>query len=196
MADGGSTTLARTTVNGRRLLSILALGAAVLAVPLGVRAQQKPVDPAKQLKSLQEQLDVTRKQRLELEARLERELAAEIAQRATMLAMGGEIGALQRLELLLDSAQARLLVQRDRIRLLDDAARQPGASVLVVLLRMDQVPAGEMSTVMLLDGAAAGTHTIGAEQAKVLPRAPPRSCIAAKCRRRRIRWCFRWQARG
>jgi len=137
-------------------------------VPLAARAQQKPVDPAKQLKSLQEQLDVTRKQRLELEARLERELAAEIAQRAQMLAMGGEIGALQRLELLLDSAQARLLVQRDRIRLLDDAARTPGASVLVVLLRMDQVPADDFGTVMLLDGNPAGTHTIGPDQVKVL----------------------------
>ena len=141
---------------------------ALLAAPLGVHAQQKPVDPAKQLKSLQEQLDLTRKERLELEARLERELAAEIAQRAQQLAMGGEIGALQRLEQLLDSAQARLLVQRDRIRLLGDAARTPGASVLVVLLRMDQVPVGELGTVLMLDGNQAGTRTFGAEQTKTL----------------------------
>jgi len=158
----------RITVNFTRLISRLVLGAALIAAPLGVHAQQKPEDPAKQLKSLQEQIDLTRKQRLELEARLERELAAEIAQRAQQLAMGGEIGALQRLELLLDSAQARLLVQRDRIRLLGDAARTPGASVLVVLLRMDQMPAGELGSVLILDGNQAGTRTFGAEEAKAL----------------------------
>ena len=151
-----------------RTFSRLVLGAALLAAPLGVRAQQKPVDPGQQLKSLQEQLDLTRKQRLELEARLERELSLEIAQRAQMLAMGGEVGALQRLELLLDSAQARLLVQRDRIRLLGDAARTPGASVLVVLLRMDKVPPGDVGAVLMLDGNQAGTRTFGVEQAKSL----------------------------
>ncbi len=151
-----------------RFISRLVLGAALVAAPLGVRGQSQPADPAKQLKSLQEQLDITRKQRLELEARLERELAAEIAQRAQMLAMGGEMGALQRLEQLLDSAQGRLLVQRDRIRLLDDAARTPGASILVVLLRMDQVPAGEVGTAMMIDGQPAGTRTIGVEQLRTL----------------------------
>jgi hypothetical protein len=155
-------------VNFRQFFSTLVTGAALLAAPLAAHAQQKPADPARQLKSLQEQIDLTRKQRLELEARLERELAAEIAQRAQMLAMGGEIGALQRLEQLLDSAQTRLLVQRDRIRVLGDAARTPGASVLVVLLRMDQVPAGELGTALILDAAAADTRTLGPEQTKTL----------------------------
>jgi hypothetical protein len=155
-------------VTTRHFLTRLLLGAALLAVPLGVHAQAKPADPAKQLKSLQEQLDLTRKQRLELEARLERELAAEIAARAQMLAMGGEMGALQRLEQLLDSAQGRLLVQRDRIRLLDDAARTPGASILVILLRMEQSPSGEVGTSMMIDGQAAGTRTIGVEQVRTL----------------------------
>lgn len=158
----------RDSVNTRHFLARLMIGAALVAAPLGVRAQEKPVDPARQLRSLQEQLDLTRKQRLELEARLERELAAEIAQRAQMLAMGGEMGALQRLEQLLDSAQGRLLVQRDRIRLLDDAARTPGVSVLVILLRMDQTPPGEVGTAMMIDGQPAGTRTIGAEQLRTL----------------------------
>jgi hypothetical protein len=152
----------------RHTLRFLVLSALLIAAPLGVHAQAKPADPGKQLKSLQEQLDLTRKQRLELEARLERELAAEIAQRAQMLAMGGEMGALQRLEQLLDSAQGRLLVQRDRIRLLDDAARTPGASILVVLLRMDQAPPAEIGTAMLIDGQAAGSRTIGVEQLRTL----------------------------
>jgi hypothetical protein len=151
-----------------RFIPRLLLGASLVAAPLAADAQAKPADPAKQLKSLQEQLDLTRKQRLELEARLERELAAEIAQRAQMLAMGGEMGALQRLEQLLDSAQGRLLVQRDRIRLLDDAARTPGASILVILLRMEQVPPGEVGTAMMIDGQPAGTRTIGVEQLKTL----------------------------
>jgi hypothetical protein len=155
-------------VSIRQVFSRLLLAAALVAAPLGARAQQKPADPAKQLKSLQEQLDLTRKQRLELEARLEKELAAEIAQRAQMLAMGGEVGALQRLEQLLDSAQMRLLVQRDRIRLLDDAARTPGASILVVLLRMEAVPSGEVGTAMLIDGQPAGTHTLSVEDVRTL----------------------------
>lgn len=138
--------------------------------PLVALAQQpaKAADPGKQLKSLQEQIELTRKQRLELEARLEKELAAEIAQRAQMLAMGGEMGALQRLEQLLDSATARLLVQRDRIRLLDDAARTPGASVLVVLLRMENAVDGELGTAMVIDGGVTTPHTITAAEAKVL----------------------------
>ena len=176
MGDGGlelagaeSGRLSTHFVTTRHFIIRLLAGAALAVAPLGVGAQDpKPVDPAKQLKSLQEQLDLTRKQRMELEARLERELAAEIAQRAQMLAMGGEMGALQRLEQLLDSAQARLLVQRDRIRLLDDAARTPGASILVVLLRMEQVPQGEVGTALLIDGASVAAHTIGPEQAKTL----------------------------
>lgn len=158
-----------TPVMINRVLSCVALAVALLAAPAVAWAQVKPTtDPAKQLKSLQEQLDLTRKQRLELEARLEKELAAEIAQRAQLLAMGGEIGALQRLEQLLDSAQARLLVQRDRIRLLGDAARTPGASVLVVLLRMEQVPPGEVGAALMLDGQSTGTRTISTDQTKTL----------------------------
>src|ERR1019366_4804499 len=77
--------------------------------PAALAAQQPPAqDPAKALKALQDQLDLARKERLALEARLEKELADEISARARLLSMGGEAGALQRLELLLDSAQARL----------------------------------------------------------------------------------------
>jgi len=159
-----------TSLTSWRSFLRVMVGAMLVLAPLGAGAQQgaKAPDPGKQLKSLQEQLELTRKQRLELEARLERELAAEIAQRAQMLAMGGEMLALQRLEQLLDSAQARLLVQRDRIRLLDDAARTPGASVLVVLLRMEQVPEGEIGTALTIDGGATVSRTINADAAKAL----------------------------
>ncbi len=156
------------TLNHTRHFLCLAVGAALVAAPLGAGAQQKPADPGKQLKSLEEQIEITRKQRLELEARLEKELAAEIAARAQMLAMGGEMGALQRLEVLLDSAQARLLVQRDRIRLLDDAARTPGASILVVLLRMEQVPPGEVGTALAIDASTTTPHTISPESGRTL----------------------------
>jgi len=132
--------------------------------------------PGQAAQSLQEQLDLTRKQRMELEARLERELAAEIAQRAQMLAMGGEMGALQRLEQLLDSAQAPALGgSRDRIRLLDDAARTPGASILVVLLRMEQVPQGEVGTALLIDGASVARTPSAPSKRRRWPRALPRS---------------------
>ena len=154
-------------VSIRQVFSRLLLAAALVAAPLGARAQQKPADPAKQLKSLQEQLDLTRKQRLELEARLEKELAAEIAQRAQMLAMGGEVGALQRLEQLLDSAQMRLLVQRDRIHLLRDDAQAADKAVIVVLVRADKL-ASDAAVALTIDGAPGKSAAISADQSKAL----------------------------
>jgi hypothetical protein len=154
----------------RRLFAIILLCASSLLAPCALTAQQAPPkqDPAKALKALQDQLDLARKERLALEARLEKELADEISARARLLAMGGEAGALQRLELLLDSAQARLLVQRDRIRLLKDATEQTQQAVLVVLVRAEALPAGDVAAVLLIDGAQVKSSTYTPEQAKAL----------------------------
>jgi hypothetical protein len=149
---------------------VLALALAALSV--SASAQQKPTPPpkedaAKALKALQDQIDLTRKQRLELEAQAERTLSIEVGERAKRLAMGGEAGALQKLEFLLDSAQARLLVQRDRIRLLKDAsATNQQTAVLVVLLRADALPAGEMSAAVWMDGKETRTVNFTADRAK------------------------------
>lgn len=125
-------------------------------------------DAAKSLKNLQDQLDIARKERLALEARLEKELADEMAARAKGLSMGSEVNALQRLEGLLDSAQARLLVQRDRIRLLKDESLTTDRAVLVVLVRADAFPAGDVAAVLTLDGAVARTQTYKPDQARAI----------------------------
>jgi len=163
MEDGWS------SIIGRAFLVVL-LGIVLGLTPCGLAAQQSSAtteDAAKALKSLQ-QLDVARKERLALEAKLEKELADEIAARAKGLSMGTEVGALQRLETLLDSAQARLLVQRDRIRLLKDETQTTDRAVLVVLVRADALPAGEVAAVLMLDGAMIKTQTYKAEQAKAI----------------------------
>lgn len=126
-------------------------------IPALLTAQAKPPDdPSKSLKSLQDQIELAHRQRLELEAASERVLATEIADRAKRLAMAGETGALQQLELLLDSAQARLLAQRDRLRMLRDAAATATQAVVVVMLRADALPAGDFSVLVLIDGAQVG----------------------------------------
>lgn len=133
-------------------------------LPFSLRAQQ--VDDPKALRALQDSIEAMRKQRLQLEAATEKVLADSISARAKRLAMGGEVGALQRLELLLDSAQTRLLLQRDRIRVLKDASQQTEQAVLVVLVRADVLPAGEVAAVLLLDGAPLKTVTFKADQTK------------------------------
>jgi hypothetical protein len=125
-------------------------------------------DAAKALKDLQTQLDLARKERLALEARLEKELADEIAARAKGLSMSSEVTALQRLEGLLDSAQSRLLVQRDRIRLLKDETLTTEKAVLVVLVRADAFPSGDVSAVLTVDGAVIKRQTYKPDQTKAI----------------------------
>ena len=139
--------------------------------PSVLSAQQSAAttkDAAKALKSLQDELASARKERLALEAKLEKELADEIAARAKGLSMGAEVGALQRLETLLDSAQARLLVQRDRIRLLNDEVQTTDKAILVVLVRADALPPGEAAAVLVLDGAMIKSQTYTAGQARAI----------------------------
>lgn len=150
------------------LLSLL------LCLPLA--AQQKPTQPppsekdaAKALRTLRDQIETMRKQRLELEAQAERTLSIEVGERAKRLAMGGEAGALQKLEFLLDSAQARLIVQRDRIRVLKDvASTNERAAVVVVLIRADALPAGAMTAALAVDGNPMRTVRFTPERAKAV----------------------------
>lgn len=145
-----------------RHLIIVAIGLILLAVLTGVlQAQAAP-------KTLADSLDAARKQRIALEAAVERQLATGIAERTKNLSMSQESDALQRLETLLDSAQARLLVQRDRIRQLKDAATQTDKAVLVILLRADDIPAGDIAATVLIDGEQQKAVTINAERAKTM----------------------------
>jgi hypothetical protein len=136
------------------------------ALASSVSAQQ--VDDPRALRALQDSIESMRKQRLQLEAATERVLADSISARAKRLAMGGEVGALQRLELLLDSAQARLLVQRDRIRVLKDASVQTDQAVLVVLVRADALPAGEVAAVIMVDGTQRASVVLKPDQVKTI----------------------------
>ncbi len=111
---------------------------------------------------------MARRQRLAVEAAIEREMAASIADRAKNLAMSEQAGALQRIETLLDSAQARLLVQRDRIRLLRDAATQTDKAVLVVLLRVDVLPEGDVGAVVVIDDDQQKVVAMSPERARTL----------------------------
>ena len=141
--------------------------------PLALSAQKPDktppkVDDAKSLKTLEDSIGYMRAQRLKLEARTDSVLARDISDRAKRLAMGGEVGALQQLELLLDSAQSRLLAQRDRIRLLKDASQPTGQAMLVVLVRADALPPGDIAVVLLVDGAQVKVVTFKPAQAKTL----------------------------
>jgi hypothetical protein len=119
-------------------------------------------------RTLQDSIESARRQRMALEAALERQMATTIAERARNLAMSEEASALQRIETLLDSAQARLLVQRDRIRLLKDAATQTDKAVLVVLLRADALPDGDLGAVVMIDGAQQKVVTVTPDRARTL----------------------------
>jgi hypothetical protein len=147
------------------------VAAALMLAPAALAAQQGTTsseNAAKALKNLQDQLDLARKERLALEAKLEKELAADMAARAKGLSMGTEVDALQHLEQLLDSAQARLLVQRDRIRLLKDEAQTTGRTLVVVLVRADAFPAGDVAAVLIVDGVMTLNQTYKPEQAKAI----------------------------
>ncbi|MBX9927706.1 MAG: hypothetical protein K2X99_02230 [Gemmatimonadaceae bacterium] len=152
----------------RRAL-LLVVGALSLLSRSGI-AQARPTTGAdsstRSLRALQQQLEAIRRERLELESQAEKQVAVGIAERTTTLQMSSEAGSLQRLERLLDSAETRLRVQRDRIRLLNDAARLSEAAMLVVLLRGDSLPAGDVSVQVTVDGAAERTIRIDAAQSR------------------------------
>jgi hypothetical protein len=149
----------------RVLFVLICLAVGAIATPSALRGQTD----AKSLKTLEDSINFMRRQRLALEARTDSALARDISERAKRLAMGGEVGALQRLELLLDSAQARLLAQRDRIATLKDASvAATAAATLVVRMRADALPAGDISIVLLLDGNPLKTVSLKPDQAKGL----------------------------
>ncbi len=139
------------------------LGAVVVAgvTPAQPLAAQTP-------RTLQDSLDAARKARLALEAAVERQLATTMVERARTLAMSNEATALQQLETLLDSAQGRLLVQRDRIRLLRDAATRTDKAILVILVRVENAPAGSFDVAVALNGENQPPVNIAGARARAL----------------------------
>lgn len=121
----------------------LVTGLVVAAAPAGAQTVSR---------ALLDSLEAARRQRLALEAALERELAAGIAERAKSLGLGDDAAALPRLEAMLDSAQARLRVQRDRLQMLRDAATTTEKVVLVVLFKAEDALEGDMNAVVVIDG--------------------------------------------
>lgn len=145
----------------RRLICALVMAVVGVAAPAAPVAAQTP-------RTLQDSLDAARKARLALEAAVERQLATTIVERARTLAMSNEATALQQLESLLDSAQVRLLVQRDRIRLLRDAATRTDKAILVILVRVEDAAAGSFDVAVSLNGENQPPVNIAGERARAL----------------------------
>lgn len=144
-----------------RLIGVLGVVMAVGVTPAQPLAAQTP-------RTLQDSLDAARKARLALEAAVERQLATTMVERARTLAMSNEATALQQLEALLDSAQGRLLVQRDRIRLLRDAATRTDKAILVILVRVENAPAGSFDVSVAINGENQAPVNIAGERARAL----------------------------
>jgi hypothetical protein len=139
-------------------------------IPAAAAAQRSPADEAyerrraelvRELETTQERLSELRGARVQLQARIENVLAAELERRAQQLIMSSERDALMQLDAILTSSQDNLIAQRERFRSLGDAVRRRTGSVLVVLLRADS--ASQSQTVgdarLEVDGAVAGSRT-------------------------------------
>ena len=112
----------------------------------------------RELETTQQRLSELRGQRVQLQARIENVLAAELERRAQQLMMASERDALMQLDAILTSSQDNLLAQRERFRALGDAVRRRTGSVLVVMFRADSAAQGQTVTDARLevDGAVAG----------------------------------------
>lgn len=146
--------------------------ALVLLLPAAAAAQggRSPADEAyerrraelvAELETTQQRLSELRGQRVQLQARIENVLAAELERRAQQLMMASERDALMQLDAILTSSQDNLLAQRERFRALGDAVRRRTGSVLVVMFRADSAAQGQAVTDARLevDGAVAGNRT-------------------------------------
>ncbi|MGQ0713038.1 MAG: hypothetical protein ACT4PJ_04820 [Gemmatimonadaceae bacterium] len=144
--------------------------ALALLIPAVASAQgRSPADEAyerrraelvRELETTQERLSELRGQRVQLQARIENVLAAELERRAQQLMMTTERDALMQLDAVLTASQDNLIAQRERFRALGDAVRRRTGAVLVVLLRADSAAQGQsISDARLeVDGAVAGTR--------------------------------------
>ena len=144
--------------------------ALALLVPALAAAQRSPADEAyerrraelvRELETTQERLSELRGQRVQLQARIENVLAAELERRAQQLMMTTERDALMQLDAILTSSQDNLIAQRERFRSLGDAVRRRTGSMLVIMLRADS--ALQSQTIgdarVEVDGAVAGSRT-------------------------------------
>lgn len=144
--------------------------ALAVLIPATAAAQRSPADEAyerrraelvRELETTQERLSELRGQRVQLQARIENVLAAELERRAQQLMMSSERDALMQLDAILTSSQDNLIAQRERFRSLGDAVRRRTGAVLVVLLRADSAAQGQTigDARLEVDGAVAGTRT-------------------------------------
>lgn len=123
----------------------------------------------KELQESQDELSQLRSRRVQLEARIEAQLAQAAARRAQMLLMSSEQNALLQLDTTLAMSQDNMLTQRDRMRALGDAVRRRTGAVLVVLFRADSAQAGGLGGVELqVDNAPAASHSYTPTAAQAL----------------------------
>jgi hypothetical protein len=123
--------------------------------------ERRRAELVRELEATQERLSELRGQRVQLQARIENVLAAELERRAQQLMMSTERDALMQLDAILTSSQDNLIAQRERFRALGDAVRRRTGAVLVVLLRADSAAQGQTvsGAQVEVDGAVAGTRT-------------------------------------
>jgi hypothetical protein len=144
--------------------------ALALLIPVAATAQRSPADEAydrrraelvRELEATQQRLSELRGQRVQLQARIENVLAAELERRAQQLMMTTERDALMQLDAVLTASQDNLLAQRERFRALGDAVRRRTGAVLVVMLRADSAAQGQTlgDARLEVDGAVAVTRT-------------------------------------
>lgn len=148
---------------GRSLLvalALIAIGSG--ASPGSAAAQGAPP------RTLQDSLEAARRERLALEAAVERQLAAGMAERARALAMSPEATALLRLEALLDSAQHRLTAQRDRIRQLRDATVPTDKAVLVIMLKAEGLAGTDFGATLVINGVQRGPVAFAPDRVRAL----------------------------
>jgi hypothetical protein len=118
--------------------------------------EERRAQLVQQLREAQSELSELRSDRVRVEARVDNAYAQSLEQRARMLLLSPEQGALLQLDSMLASAQDRMQEQRDRMQSLGDAVRRRSGAVLVVLLSADSLPAGGLGDVkVVIDSSGA-----------------------------------------
>lgn len=157
----------------RVALAVLAVMMAAMAPRAGAQQQDQGYQARRaqllqELDSTQKALGNLRGERTDLAARIDNVMAQLAQQRALVLTLSGEQGALLKLDSLLTIAQDQLGDQHERLVALGDALKQGTGAMLVVLFRADSGGgAGVQGGSLAIDGAApvARTYTTAAASA-------------------------------
>lgn len=133
------------------LLTLLPAAAGAQATEMQRAYEERRAQLQRETEETTKRLNELRSQRVQLQARLEAAIAADLQNRAQQLMMSEEQGALQGLDTILVASQDNLLAQRDRFRSLGEAVRARTGAQLVVLFRADSADAASLNTLAASD---------------------------------------------